>query len=330
MAGKSGRKRAKVRGNPEKAQFSSSLAEIVSETVRIWRKHHLGYDQTKYVVEQARRRLKLRPLAARRRTVDRLDKSEIERLIRSTYQSHNKYGLMIKTLFLIGARVDEFAHIRIEDLHLDGDPPQIYLSHCKKESNRYVPLLPALAQELRTHLNGRCQGYLFETNRNARYSVRTIQSMVKSEARRGRYSETRLSSSAASFDRDDSARFRRSANRPGTKIPWTFAALDHPDLRRDQYSSAGRELSARHERPQAVNLDEYGVDDSGPNDRLEEPERLPGEIDDDTLRKYFTLTKTDLEQVDQCRGPANKSGFAIQLCTLRWHGYFLPDTDRKS
>ena len=75
-----------------------------------------------------------------------------------------------------------------------------------------------------------------------------------------------------------------------------------------------------------MNLDEYGVDVSGPNDRLAEPEPLPGEIDDDTLRKYFTLTKTDLEQVDQCRGPANKLGFAIQLCTLRWHGYFLPDT----
>jgi integrase/recombinase XerD len=75
MSGISRRKRAKVRGNPEKAQLPSSLAEIVSEAVRIWRKHHLGYDQTKYVVEQARRRLKLRPLAARRRTVDRLDKS---------------------------------------------------------------------------------------------------------------------------------------------------------------------------------------------------------------------------------------------------------------
>src|ERR1035441_2976534 len=120
MAGKSGRKRAKVRGNPEKAQFSSSLAEIVSEAVRIWRKHHLGYDQTKYVVEQARRRLKLRPLAARRRTVDRHDKSEIERLIRSTYQSHNKYGLMIKTLFLIGARVDELDRksTRLNSSHL--------------------------------------------------------------------------------------------------------------------------------------------------------------------------------------------------------------------
>lgn len=52
----------KVRGNPPKAQFSAGLAEIVSATARLWRKHHLGYDQTKYVVEQARRRLKLQPM----------------------------------------------------------------------------------------------------------------------------------------------------------------------------------------------------------------------------------------------------------------------------
>jgi hypothetical protein len=40
------------------------------------------------------------------------------------------------------------------------------------------------------------------------------------------------------------------------------------------------------------------VGGSGPNDRLEEPERLPDQIDDDTLRKYFTLTRPDQEQVD--------------------------------
>jgi hypothetical protein len=68
------------------------------------------------------------------------------------------------------------------------------------------------------------------------------------------------------------------------------------------------------------------VDGSGPNDRQEDPERLPDEIDDDTLRKYFTLTRPDVEQVNQCRGPANRLGFAVQLCTLRWHGYFLADT----
>ncbi len=66
MAHSGGPKRPKVRGNQPKAHFGAGLAEIVSETVRIWRKHHLGYDQTKYVVEQARRGLKLQPVHNRR------------------------------------------------------------------------------------------------------------------------------------------------------------------------------------------------------------------------------------------------------------------------
>ena len=66
------------------------------------------------------------------------------------------------------------------------------------------------------------------------------------------------------------------------------------------------------------------IDD--PTSPPEAAERLPDEIDGDTIRKYFTLTRSDLEQVEQCRGAVNKVGFAIQLCTLRWQGYFLPDT----
>jgi Domain of unknown function (DUF4158) len=61
-------------------------------------------------------------------------------------------------------------------------------------------------------------------------------------------------------------------------------------------------------------------------EQLEASERLPQDIDPDTLRKYFTLTRPDLEQVDQCRGATNKLGFAVQLCMLRWRGHFLRDT----
>jgi hypothetical protein len=46
MAGRSRPKRAKVHGNSTKAQFAAGLADIISETTRLWRKHHLGYDQT--------------------------------------------------------------------------------------------------------------------------------------------------------------------------------------------------------------------------------------------------------------------------------------------
>jgi len=52
MADRSRPKREKVHGKLPTAHFASGLSETLSETVRLWRKHHLAYDQTKYVVEQ--------------------------------------------------------------------------------------------------------------------------------------------------------------------------------------------------------------------------------------------------------------------------------------
>ena len=169
----------KRRGQTAKAPSRADLAAVVRQTTRLWRKHHIGYDQTKYVVEQVRRRLGLTPPATRPRTVERLDRAEVERLIAAAYRDGSRRGLMIKTLFLTGARVSEFVHIRVEDLHLDDDPPRIHLAHAKGQANRSVPILPALAQELRTHLQGRRQGYLFESNRHTRYAVRTVQTLVR-------------------------------------------------------------------------------------------------------------------------------------------------------
>jgi integrase/recombinase XerD len=171
------------RGQMGKAPSRTDLAGVIRETARLWRKHHLGYDQTKYVVEQVRRRLDLTPPATRPRTVERLDRAEVERLIAAAYRDGSRRGLMVKTLFLTGARVSEFVHIRVEDLHPDDDPPRIHLAHAKGQANRSVPILPALAQELRTHLQGRRQGYLFESNRHTRYAVRTVQTLVQRCAR---------------------------------------------------------------------------------------------------------------------------------------------------
>src|SRR5260221_3651282 len=64
-----------------------------------------------------------------------------------------------------------------------GDPPQIHIAHAKGGADRYVPVLPALAHELRTHLQGRQRGFLFESNRHPRYSRRTVQSIVTRCAR---------------------------------------------------------------------------------------------------------------------------------------------------
>lgn len=53
------------------------------------------------------------------------------------------------------------------------------------------------------------------------------------------------------------------------------------------------------------------------------PDRLPDALSEDQLRRHFTLHDGDLEEVALCRGTANRLGFAVQLCTLRWQGFFL-------
>src|SRR5438128_4008393 len=174
---------AKVRCNSPNTHSEAGLTAVIRETTRLWRKHDLGYDQTKYVVEHVRRQLALTPPTGRRRSVDRLGRLEVERLIQAAYRMRSRRGLMIKTLFLTGARVSEFVQVRIEDLHFDSDPPQIRLVHAKGGASRYVPILPSLAQELRTHLQGRRRGYLFESNRHRHYAVRTVQTMVAAGAR---------------------------------------------------------------------------------------------------------------------------------------------------
>ena len=75
---------------------------MIRETTRLWRKHHLSYDQTKHVVEQVRRRLGLAAPTNRSRTVERLDRAEVQRLIDHAYRDGSRRGLVIKTLFLIG------------------------------------------------------------------------------------------------------------------------------------------------------------------------------------------------------------------------------------
>lgn len=161
---------------------AKSVRLVAQETTKLWRKHHLTYDQTKQVVAQARHALQLRPPQARRRTVERLDRTEVAALIDAAYRRSSRHGLVVKTLFYTGARVSEFIHIQVPDLHLNLAPPQIYLAHAKGGSDGYVPILPALAQELQTHLAGRRRGYVFESNRGDKYTARYIQLVVHEAA----------------------------------------------------------------------------------------------------------------------------------------------------
>lgn len=87
---------------------------------------------------------------------------------------------VIKTLFSTGARVSACVHLKAEEVFLDEQ--MLLITKAKGGKSRYVPILPALAQELSMHLGQRTVGLLFETNRATRSSPRRIQPIMKATA----------------------------------------------------------------------------------------------------------------------------------------------------
>ena len=127
-----------------------------------------------------RRALLLARPKSRKRVVARLSRDEEQRLIRHAYRISGVRGLLLKTPFQTGARVSEFVNIAVEDFLFDEQ--LILIAKAKGGKSRYVPILPELAQELKTYLCTRSVGHLFETTHHQHYSPRRIQQIVKETA----------------------------------------------------------------------------------------------------------------------------------------------------
>jgi integrase/recombinase XerD len=173
-----------MRTPPAKAKSPNGLKELISATIKLWRKHHLTYDQARYVSKEVRSALRIERVKSRKRVVQRLSRDEEQRLIQQAYKQRGERGLLIKSLFQTGARVSEFVNIKVEDFFFEE--AVILITKAKGGKSRYVPILPELAQELRTYLGDRTVGYLFETNRHQQYSSRRIQQIVKEIAVRAK------------------------------------------------------------------------------------------------------------------------------------------------
>src|SRR5215467_1931235 len=102
---------------PSAKTQSTPLAQVITETLKLWRKHHLTYDQTRYVAKEVRRALAIARPPTRHRVIARLSRAEEERLIGQAYRMPGVRGLLIKTLFQTGARVSEFVHLQVPDLY---------------------------------------------------------------------------------------------------------------------------------------------------------------------------------------------------------------------
>ena len=165
---------------PSAKTQSTPLDTVITDTLKLWRRHHLTYDQTRYVAKEVRRALAIARPSTRPRVIVRLARAEEERLIAQAYRMPGVRGLLIKTLFQTGARVSEFVHLQVADVYFDEQ--MLFIRHAKGGKQRYVPLLPDLTHELRTSLRERTTGPLFATVRHTPYAPRRIQQLVQETA----------------------------------------------------------------------------------------------------------------------------------------------------
>ena len=103
-----------------------------------------------------------------------LSKEEIERLISSTKNINHR--LIIQVGYSAGLRISEIINLKWEDI--DFDRNLIHLKRGKGKKDRIVMLSLKVKYNL-MNLTHNKQGYVFLTNRNDKYTQRTIQKVLK-------------------------------------------------------------------------------------------------------------------------------------------------------
>jgi integrase/recombinase XerD len=136
----------------------------------------MSYDDVIHAAADARRRLGLARPKVRRRLVARLTRPELDQLLAHAYALAGERGLLVKALVLTGCRVSEFVALDVPDFSYDDKT--VTVRHGKGNKSRIVPILPALADELRVYIGDRTRGPIFLNRAWKRFSVRRMEQIV--------------------------------------------------------------------------------------------------------------------------------------------------------
>jgi integrase/recombinase XerD len=86
-----------------------------------------------------------------------LSRSEVESLLGAVSQA--RFRTVLGLMYHCGLRVGEAVGIGVRDIHGRENPPRLHIRNAKGGKDRFVPLAPAMIEELRgwwrTHQNGR-------------------------------------------------------------------------------------------------------------------------------------------------------------------------------
>lgn len=112
-----------------------------------------------------------------------LSKEEVRKLLNGI--SNWKHRLMIEFLYGSGLRVSELIDMKIKDLELDKNYG--YVRNGKGGKDRLVTLSKIVKEKIKNLIemeNLNEENFLFQSNRNKKYSIRTIQKIIKNSCKK--------------------------------------------------------------------------------------------------------------------------------------------------
>jgi integrase/recombinase XerD len=164
------------------SQSEKAKSEIVAQVARIVRRAGLDYAGWRYVVKQVRKQCQLCPPKKGRRLPRVLTTDDFRRFYETVDRADVvQHSLMLRLLFYTGVRVSELCNIEIADIDIEAC--KIRINAGKGDKDRVVLFGKAFATALRTHIAAHPSSrWLFQSRRNARFTTRRVQQIVKEYA----------------------------------------------------------------------------------------------------------------------------------------------------
>ena len=155
------------------SNMKSPIAELTNLLVKAINRDKLTYDQLRFATKRAREKTELEYPKRAKKLPQMPSIEELNVFFGSI--SNSIHRLIFEALRGTGLRVAELANLKVVDIDFGNNT--IFVREGKGSKDRVAIIGNDLKEKLQIYLNGRNNIYLFESNRNTKYSTRRLQQL---------------------------------------------------------------------------------------------------------------------------------------------------------
>jgi integrase/recombinase XerD len=163
----------------QSGRAKSHISEVISQLVRSTNKHKLTYDQLRYILRIVRDKCGVKCPQKVKRLPQMPTIEELEVFYSSI--SNPVHNLIYKVLEGTGLRIRELTNLKVADIDFGNNT--IFVKQGKGSKDRVAIMGNSLKDKLQIYLDGRNNTYLFESNRNTKFTTRRIQQLCTKYAK---------------------------------------------------------------------------------------------------------------------------------------------------